>query len=380
MEFIENKYSHNPKISVILLDWSTRESFHCLHYLNNQTFPREEYEIIWIEFYNRKPKELQTHTDEIKKDLFIDKWIILGYPQSIYYHKHFMYNVGIVLSDGKICIICDSDAVFNPTFLENVYNEFKKDSNIVLHVDQVRNENKQFYPFNYPKIADIFGKGCLNWTGKTTTGLNNSLDMLHEANYGACMCALKEDLIAIGGADEHIDYLGYICGPYDMTFRLVNYGKCEKWLSHEWLYHTWHPGIAGDENYGGANDGRGMSLRALEVLQTGRIEPLVENSAIKKLRSSKLETKQKLLAILENQDNSKWQRYKDILYPLESIKLVKEGYFGFNIIYYQGKYYALAQEEGAFSLEKVVYGDYRRCYCGKSEREVMDIVNLEEGL
>jgi len=98
------------------------------------------------------------------------------------------------------------------------------------------------------------------------------------------MCAKREDLIEIGGADEHMDYLGHICGPYDMTFRLMNAGKKEVWHSDEWLYHTRHPGQAGEGNYLGPHDGMHMSTTALEVIRTRRILPLVENSAIQKLR------------------------------------------------------------------------------------------------
>jgi len=47
------------EVSIILLDWKVRESFHILDYLNQQTVPRSNYEIIWIEYYNRKPKELE---------------------------------------------------------------------------------------------------------------------------------------------------------------------------------------------------------------------------------------------------------------------------------------------------------------------------------
>ena len=38
-----------PAVSMILLDWSCRESFHSLDYLARQTVPREQYEIVWIE-------------------------------------------------------------------------------------------------------------------------------------------------------------------------------------------------------------------------------------------------------------------------------------------------------------------------------------------
>jgi len=96
--------------------------------------------------------------------------------------------------------------------------------------------------------------------------------------------AKRGDLIAIGGADEHMDYLGHVCGPYEMTFRLVNYGRREVWHQSEWLIHTWHPGQAGGSDYAGPHDGINISSTALDARKNGRILPLKENPAVRKLR------------------------------------------------------------------------------------------------
>jgi tetratricopeptide (TPR) repeat protein len=195
-----------------------------------------------------------------------------------------MYNIGIILSKGRIITICDSDAIVKPTFIESIIKAFEEDSNIVVHMDEVRNINKKFYPFNYPTIEEVISEGCINFKNGKTTGILDKEDPLHTRNYGACMSALREDLINIGGADEHIDYLGHICGPYELTFRLVNAGKKEIWHEKEFSYHTWHPGTDGSDNYLGPHDGRNMSTTALEARRKDRVMPLVENSAIKMLR------------------------------------------------------------------------------------------------
>ena len=98
------------------------------------------------------------------------------------------------------------------------------------------------------------------------------------------MAARRNDLIEIGGADEHADYLGHVCGPYDMTFRLRNFGRKEIWHQKEFLYHTWHPGESGDLNFVGPHDGKLLSSTALKVLRSGNILPLVQNQVIKVLR------------------------------------------------------------------------------------------------
>lgn len=204
-------------------------------------------------------------------------------PKNVYYHKHLMFNVGIILSKGEIICIPDSDAMVKETFIETIIKEFEKNPNIVLHIDEIRNEDKKFYPFNYPSFEEVLGKGrVLRWDGKTD--IDKLKDPFHLLNYGACMCAKRDHLIKIGGADEHIDYLGHICGVYEMTFRLKNYGLKEVWSKKEFLYHTWHPGEGGTFDYMGPNDGLNRSTTAFHTLITKRIFPLRENKEIKLLR------------------------------------------------------------------------------------------------
>jgi hypothetical protein len=279
MRFIKRSTRKAPRVSLVLLDWSVRESFHLLNYLSEQTVSRDDFEVIIIEYYSRISPALKAVEDQV------DTWLILDVPQNCYYHKHLMYNAGIVAARGDIIMIGDSDAMVKPTFIETIIKQFDSDPKVVYHIDQFRNLRRDFYPFNYPSFDDVLGVGCINNVGGKTAGVLNTEDPIHSRNYGACMCARREDMITIGGADMHIDYLGHICGPYDMTFRLINYGRRELWDQSEFTYHTWHPGQAGADNYLGPHDGRHMSTTSLEALTSGRITPLDENEAIRLLRT-----------------------------------------------------------------------------------------------
>src|SRR6202011_290730 len=99
---------------------------------------------------------------------------------------------------GQYCVICDSDAIFTPDFVAKLLEGFAHTPRAVLHLDEIRNADPRFHPFAYPSIAEILGAGCINWNGTASRGLANSQDMIHEANYGACMAAPRDDLLAIG--------------------------------------------------------------------------------------------------------------------------------------------------------------------------------------
>jgi hypothetical protein len=282
--FVKRSARASPKVSLILLDWSVRESFHLLHYLEKQDVPRDAFEVVVVEYYSRVSEAIRKFEGEV------DTWFLLEMPEACYYHKHLMYNAGIVLARGEICVICDSDAMVKPGFIRAILEAFEREPQLVLHIDQFRNNRRDLYPFSYPSFEAVLGEGCINNAGGKPAGIVDSADPIHSRNYGACMCARRDALIAIGGADEHVDFLGHICGPYDMTWRLVNSGRREHWHQGEFMYHTWHPGQAGVDNYLGPHDGRHVSTTSLAALASGRVAPLLENASIRKLREGREES------------------------------------------------------------------------------------------
>ena len=283
MEFVVREPRHGARVSIILCDWSCRESFHALDYLNEQTAPRNSYEIIWIEYYGRREPQILERLERARRrgtPLPVDTYVVLEIPEEICFHKHLMYNLGFLLAAGEIVCVCDSDALFSPRFVGSIVDAFRREGPIVLHYDQVRNNDDRFWPFRRPALEDITGIGCMNWIDGRPLGLLDQTDPLHTRNYGACMCARREDVLAVGGADLHRDYLGYICGPYELTFRLKNYGRRELWHPEEWLYHVWHPGQGGERDHFGPHDGHYMSTTALARLKDGSWRPHVESPAV----------------------------------------------------------------------------------------------------
>ena len=337
MRFLKQSRRKAPRLSLILLDWSVRESFHLLHYLRSQSVDRDQFEVIFIEFYSRVAEPLKQFADEL------DSWVLLEMPESCIYHKHLMYNCGLAFAHGDIVVLCDSDAMVKDSFIETILGHFKDPDEIVLHLDQFRNMRRDLYPFNYPSFEEVLGNGCVNNVDGKTSGIVDRIDPLHSRNYGACMCARRADLIGIGGADEHIDFLGHICGPYEMTFRLLNRGFKEVWNETEYLYHTWHPGQAGVDNYQGPHDGRQMSSTALEALITQRVYPLVENQTMRRIRSGDTLSEMSLKEHLFDREHLKaWDR-SSITAHQKSVRTNRKAntdiYRGFKIIEDEGIFY-----------------------------------------
>lgn len=278
MKWIKRSQKTAPRVSLILLDWGVRESFHLCHYLKKQTLPADQFEVVLIEYYSAPSKCALDFEEQL------DTYCLLEMGEEHYYHKHLMYNIGFLLSHGEIVVICDSDAMVKPTFIHSIVDHFDRKKDATLHLDQFRNQRRDLYPFCYPTFEEVISVGCTNYANGVTTGITATCDLLHARNYGACFCCRREDYIAVGGADEHIDFVGHICGPYDLTFRLTNLGRKEMWHKREFLYHTWHPGSDGAQNYLGPHDGYNLSSRAFDTLLTKRILPHVSNPLVKKLQ------------------------------------------------------------------------------------------------
>jgi hypothetical protein len=360
------------KLSIILIDWRVRESFHTLHYLQRQTLPRHDYEILWLEFYRHKPERLlDSYMRGPRGAALIDKWLVAGYPDDVLYHKHRLYNLGLLLAQGQYAVICDSDAILTPNFLEKTLAALEAGPRVV-HADQVRNVRRDLYPFRYPSIETVLGRGVRNWRGHTTAGLLPQADVVHACNYGACMAAPRQTLLGIGGADEHPGYLGYICGPYEMTFRLRNHGVEEHWLSDEFLYHTWHPGASGcNIEYHAPHDGAYVALYALESHALGRVLPLVENPWISKARRGQPLGRDELLHNLAAADEMTW-RAASLPRPEQRVWWIERQFEGFNVFYDGRRFHGIRADHGVYDPAR--RRDYRPCLTAKTAHRVQQLI------
>lgn len=267
-----NQASEEPVLSIVLVDWECRERFHSLDWLLKQDVPKAKYELIWVELYNRVVPEVLEKVD-----------VLITCGQEGLYHKHIGYNVGLLHARGAIVTICDSDAVFPPDFVSSVLGSFHATSaGVPSSISLMHHELRTsfLYPDNLIDTQQLKDEKWCWWP------LN--------PNVGACASVRKADAVRFGGFDEHKSYRGYLCGPYDLVWRLVNSGVPEMWHDTSTvLWHFAHPDPAG---VNGLVPTLKMlleyrhphvdlhALTAVEAFSTGRLLPLKENPEIFALR------------------------------------------------------------------------------------------------
>lgn len=241
-------------LSIILLDNSARERFHTLDWLAQQTVSRDRYELIWVECHDR---ELDVVKNKVEKLITMHQVGLANKPPAV--------NAGIIAAEGRIITMCDADAVYPPEFVASVIDSFDESRKVLMHYEGRSNDT---YPdgFTLEQIKEMpFGV----WP-----------------NVGACLSVLRRDAIGFGGLDEHDSYHGLICGPNELTWRMMNSGVPEVW--HDLLiYHFRHQGSDGlaiKEVGPTQKHINWHNLTAVEGFRSGRLLPLVENPEIHRLR------------------------------------------------------------------------------------------------
>jgi len=265
-----NSRPGTPQVSLVLLDWECRERFHTLDWLNRQDAPREAYEIVWVELYNRVAAEALRQAD-----------VVITCGQKGLYHKHQGYNIGLLHGRGAITVICDSDAIYPPGFISSILAAFQAPGEgelkpMVLMYHQRRSNHT--YPDDLREVSQL---QQYEWRPLLP-------------NAGACACMRTADIVRFGGFDEHRSLRGYLCGPYELGWRLVNAGLPEVWHDESMTsWHFQHPEPLGLQGW---LFSRKMwrevayphvdyhALTAVDAFSSGRLLPLQENPEIHQRR------------------------------------------------------------------------------------------------
>jgi len=295
-----NSRPGKPLVSLVLLDWECRERFHTLDWLNRQDAPRDQYEIMWVELFNRVAPRAMEQAD-----------VVITCGQKGLYHKHDGYNIGLLRARGAITVICDSDAVYPPGFISSILAAFQASDGaelkpIVLMYHQRRSNHT--YPDD---LSDVSQLQQYEWRPLLP-------------NAGACACMRTADALRFGGFDEHRSLRGYLCGPYELGWRLVNAGLPEIWHDESVVsWHFQHPEPLGLEgNLFSLKKWREVAhphvdyhaLTAVDAFSSGRLLPLKENPEIhaRRMALRRIGTKfeEKYATMTGPQGFTRWRRFQ----------------------------------------------------------------------
>lgn len=204
------------KISVIMIDGGFRERAFSARSFCRQDFSEDDYEVLWIEFYDR------VHPDVLAEERV--RAVTLDNPPDVTYHSSKCFNRGIREASGEILVIPDADQIARPDFLSRTWE---------LHADYNRLALYS-YRFNEP------GPGVLE--SHELPELETKCICTNPRNHGGCLSVRKKWLLEINGYEEHPVFSGgFHANGYDVFTRLSLLGLAVQWEPTLPLYHPWHP-------------------------------------------------------------------------------------------------------------------------------------------
>lgn len=204
------------KISVVLIDGGFRENFFALDCLTRQVFPREEFEILWVDFYDRAAAASNGGMPV--------RGITLGNPRGSTYHSSYCFNRGIREAKGELLVIPDPDQILAGDFLHRLWEYHRAYDRLVVYPYR--------YDENQPGSLKSFESGEL----AAKCSLQNPL------NYGGCLSVRKKWMLEINGYEQHPAFAtGHHANGRDVYTRLKNLGLAILWAPEIKMYHPWHP-------------------------------------------------------------------------------------------------------------------------------------------
>jgi hypothetical protein len=214
-----------PLISVILVDGSFRERFQSVDFLCNQTLPPDEYEVVWVEYYDHVNRKLQEKQERYKN------FRTITLKRKGEYHSSYCFNRGITESRGEVLVIPDADVIVEKDFLDTIWQEHRRCEKLAMYL----------YRYNEPEDQHI--------EPVTLDHLRSVCRLTNTTNFGGCLTVRKEWMLYINGYEQHeIFSSGFHANGADIASRLKALGLHIMWHPELKLYHPYH-GYSSDSTF-----------------------------------------------------------------------------------------------------------------------------------
>ena len=210
-----------PKISVVMVDGSFRERYESIDFMARQGFAPQDYELIWVEYYDTIANDLQRRIDKACASGRNFRTIALGKGGT--YHSSYCFNRGIAEARGELVVIPDADVIAEPDFLQTVWKDHAVSDRLVTY----------YHRYNEPedkRINDV-----------NIDHLRKVCELTNPANHGACIAVRRKWLIEINGYEQSpIFATGFHANDKDIYARLCSLGLMVRWNPDVKLWHPWH--------------------------------------------------------------------------------------------------------------------------------------------
>lgn len=217
--------THNPnkrpKISVVMVDGAFRERYDSIDFMARQTFSPEDYELIWVEYFDRIDSDLQRRIDAARARGLDFRAAALGRGGP--YHSSYCFNHGIDQARGELVVIPDADVIVEPDFLQAVWADHQASEKLVTY----------YHRYNEPAEAraDVV----------SLEHLREVCELTNPSNHGACLATRRQWLVEINGYEQSpIFATGFHANDKDVYARLCSLGLMVRWNPDVKLFHPWH--------------------------------------------------------------------------------------------------------------------------------------------
>lgn len=210
-----------PRISIVMVDGSFRERYESIDFMARQGFVPQDYELIWVEYYDTIAHDLQRRIDKACASGRNFRTIALGRGGT--YHSSYCFNRGIAEARGELIVIPDADVIAEPDFLQTVWEDHAVSDRLVTY----------YHRYNEPeekRSAEV-----------DIEHLRKVCELTNPANHGACIAIRRKWLIEINGYEQSpIFATGFHANDKDIYARLCRLGLMVRWNPDVKLWHPWH--------------------------------------------------------------------------------------------------------------------------------------------
>ncbi len=206
-----------PKISVIMVDGSFRERYESIDFMARQDFAPQDYELIWVEYYDTISPDLQRRIDARAG------FCAVALGRAGTYHSSYCFNHGIAEARGELVVIPDADVIAEPGFLSAVWQDHQASDRLVTY----------YHRHNEPEGRHV--------DSISLDHLRSVCELTNPANHGACLSVRRKWLVEINGYEQSpIFATGFHANDKDVYARLCSLGLMVRWNPDVKLFHPWH--------------------------------------------------------------------------------------------------------------------------------------------